>query len=117
MSDLVTFLNSRGEEISNDPRWHAQKVLAGAGMTPVNSSLVEENESLRAQIAALQASQADSQGVEDDHEDDGDDDADAFSAMGAAELKAYAKENDIDIKGLKKVGEVREALRAAASQE
>lgn len=31
-NDYVTFLNSAGEEISNDPRWLAEKTLREAGV-------------------------------------------------------------------------------------
>ena len=31
--EFVTFQNSAGEEISNDPRWHAKRVLEEAGMS------------------------------------------------------------------------------------
>ena len=120
---IVTFTNSRGEEISNDPRWHAQKTLQAAGMSPqpvaVSSQLVAENESLKARIAALEAAAA-SQGVEDEDDDEDDDNEneveDQFQTMTGKELKTYAKENGIDISGLTKVGEVRARLRESASE-
>lgn len=111
--DIVTFLNSAGEEISNDPRWHAQKTLEAAGMNQpaVSSALVEENEALRAKIAELEAAAAG--GVDDEIEDDEHEDEteDQFQKMSGKELQAYAKENKLDIKGLKTVGEVRTRLR------
>lgn len=119
-SDIVTFLNAAGEEISNDPRWHAQRTLEAAGMqTPTGSSaLVDENATLRARIAELEAAQK--QGVEDedsDPEDKDDSDVDdEYSKMSGKELKAYAKENDIDIKGLKTVGEVRAKFRSISAE-
>src|SRR5690606_20214705 len=66
---------------------------------------------LRAQLAAAQATPA---GVDDDAEEEDDaDDEDEFSTMNGKELKAYAKENNVSIAGMTKVGEVRAALRAS----
>lgn len=120
--DIVTFLNAAGEEISNDPRWHARRTLEAAGMqTPaVSSALVDENAALKAKIAELEAAAAQkSQGVEDDDPADEDDDAetqDEYSKMNGKELKAFAKEHDIDIKGLKTVGEVRAKFRSISAE-
>jgi hypothetical protein len=120
--DFVTFLNSAGETISNDPRYLAKKYLEEHGETEDNSEELEalrlqneakdaELESLRAQLAAAQATPA---GVDDDAEEEDDaDDEDEFSTMNGKELKAYAKENNVSIAGMTKVGEVRTALRAA----
>ena len=55
--DIVTFLNSAGDEISNDPRWLAKKNLANSG-TDVDA-LQAENEALKARLAALEASTTD----------------------------------------------------------
>lgn len=121
--DFVTFLNSAGEIISNDPRYKAKKLLAEAGDTADDGELrdalsasEQENQSLREQLAALQAQAA--SGVEDLGEDDGEDeDEDDFSTMNGKELQAYAKENGHDIKGLKTVGEVRARLRELTAAE
>lgn len=78
-TETVTFLNSRGEVISNDPVWKAQQLL---GIKPDDSDeeMLDEN---------------------------------PYANMTARELKDLAAERGVDISGLKKVGEVREALAAA----
>lgn len=124
-SDMVTFLNSAGEEVSNDPRWHAQRTLEAAGLD--NSNEVEElHDELNAKTEALldkdvqieellrQLAEAKaSKGVEE--EDETDTTEDQFSTMNGTELQTFAKENNISIAGLKKVKEVREAIRAAVA--
>lgn len=126
-SDIVTFLNSHGEEVSNDPRWHAQRTLEAAGLD--NSSQVEElHEELNAkteqlldkdnEIAELMRQLAEakaSQGVGEEEEEESDTAEDPFSTMNGTELQTFAKENNISIKGLTKVKEVREAIRAAVA--
>jgi len=91
-TDYVVFENSQGEEISNDPRWRAEKTLREAG--------VEVN----AQRPV---------GDPDDMEVDTSD----YAGMKAAQLVKIAKERGVDIKGLKKVGEVRAALEKADEAE
>ena len=108
--DIVTFLNSAGEEISNDPRWLAKKNLANSG-TDVDA-LQAENEALKARLAALEAGATDdSAGVDEDEaqKDDGDD----YDKLDGKALKALAGERGVDIKGMTKVSEVRAALREA----
>ena len=108
--DIVTFLNSAGDEISNDPRWLAKKNLANSG-TDVDA-LQAENEALKARLAALEASTTDdSAGVDEDEaqKDDGDD----YDKLDGKALKALAGERGVDIKGMTKVSEVRAALREA----
>jgi hypothetical protein len=117
--DIVTFLNSAGEEISNDPRWHAKRTLEAAGIQSpaVSSALVAENAALQARIAELEAAAA-SHGVDEDIDDDDDEDEteDQFRKMSGKELQAFAKENDLDIKGLKTVGDVRSRLRELTAE-
>ena len=121
--DIITFLDSEGNEISNDPRWHARKVLSAAGDT--DSQRVEQ---LEAQVEELQgkleqatarvkelethlteyenATHGDeSAGVEEVEESDG------FDEMTVSQLKQFAADNKIDIKGLTKASEVRTRLR------
>lgn len=90
----VTFLSAEGEEISNDPVWHAQRVLRQAGVeTPQAAPKTAEEE------------------LEDDDESTGD-----YSEVKGEALVALAKEREISLKredGTKlKAGEVREALVA-----
>ena len=108
--DIVTFLNSAGEEVSNDPRWLAKKNLANSG-TDVDA-LQAENEALKARLAALETGATDdSAGVDEDEaqKDDGDD----YDKLDGKALKALAGERGVDIKGMTKVSEVRAALREA----
>lgn len=81
----VTFLNSRGEVITNDPVVKAQMLLGIS--TPAGASDEEEI------------------------------DTDPYNSLKGAELKTLAAERGVDIKGLKTVGEVRDALREADKEE
>lgn len=85
----VTFENSLGETISNDPIFLAQRTLEAAGVT----------------------SGAERPG---DHEDYMPTD---YDDMDSKELKALSLERGVDIKGLKTVGQVRAALVAADDAE
>lgn len=112
----VTFLDAEGNEISNDPVWHARNTLASAGVdeSSLDSSSVElqaEIDSKDAEIAALKAAleAKDSLDADEDNKDDGDD----YDKLGGKELQALAKDRNVDIKGLRKVSEVRNALREA----
>lgn len=82
-TETVTFLNSRGEVISNDPVWKAQQLL-GIKPDDSNDEMPEEN---------------------------------PYANMSARELKDLAAERGVDISGLKRVGEVRDALAAADKAE
>lgn len=100
---------------SNDPYWQAEQLLAGQEQTDTGDDelarLREENESLKAQVAGgTQLPSSVTEGVDDDatEEDDSDDE---FANLNGKELKAKAAELDVDISGLRKVGEVRQALR------
>jgi hypothetical protein len=86
---------------SNDPYYNAKQVIRDR-----ESGDSEEVAALKAQLTELQAAQAEAAG-----EDDGDDEADEFSTLKGADLKNKAAELGVDITGLKKVGEVRQALR------
>lgn len=125
--DYVTFLNAAGDTVSNDPRYQARKLLEAAGESTDSSEAEAQNAELRRQLedmqtkleaaqraAAESAAASGLAGVEDDAtEDDDADEQDEFSTMTGRELKAYAKENKVDISGMTKVGEVRTALRAS----
>lgn len=85
----VTFENSLGETISNDPIFLAQRTLEAAGL-------------------GASAGRAPT---------DGDEAIDLeqypYADLKGAELKALASERGVDITGLKTVGEVRKALSDA----
>lgn len=107
----VVFENSLGEEISNDPVWHAQKTLAAYGQPFAGS-----------QPAALQRTLEQAAApTEDDEEIDSDDkeapvDADGirtYKELNQTQLKAEAKERELDISSAKKVGDIRDILRQA----
>ena len=118
--DIVTFLNSSGEPISNDPRWHAKQLLS-QDTKAENSALEEANARAQAAEAEIEElrrrlAEANSAGVDLDDEDE-DESEDEFSQMSGKELQAYAKENKLNIKGLKTVGEVRARLRELTAGE
>ena len=132
--DFVTFLDSSGNVISNDPRYRAKKLLEQSGdlgegnddelreaLDAADSranQAEQEAESLKQQLAALQAQlAAGDSGVEDLGDEDDAEDEDDFTEMNGKELQAYAKENKLDIKGLKTVGEVRARLRELKAAE
>ena len=54
---------------------------------------------------------------EQEGESDTDSDVDPYEGLTGAELKTLAAERGVDIAGLRKVGEVRDALRAADAAE
>lgn len=90
----VVFENSQGEEVSNDPVWLAKKTLEKYGAQQGVAF-----GSTRPQRAA-----------------DYDEvliDTSKYDGLKGPELVALAKERGVDITGLKKVGEVREALATA----
>lgn len=111
-SEVVTFEDSQGNEISNDPRWLAKQTLTEAG---------EDVDALKARIAELEAAQRLAEPPRDftepeptlEDEEGAADEPDEYDSMSGAELKALAAEREVDIKGLTKVGQVRDALRAA----
>lgn len=106
---IVVFEDHEGNEISNDPRWLAQRTLKRAGIGNDSNDSAE----LKARIAELEAQLA---GKSEDDEDDTagtKDDGDDYDKLGGKELKALAAERGVDITGLTKVGQVRDALRAA----
>lgn len=84
----VTFLNSRGETISNDPVWKAQQTIQAAGAD--NGASDDDNLDKEPQLDA--------------------DGNRTYGELDGKELKALAEERGVDISGLKKVGEVRQAL-------
>lgn len=110
----VVFLDADGNEISNDPVWHARNTLAAAGVdesTVDNSNLQAEIDAKDAEIEALKAALAAQETLDED--ENGKDDGDNYDKLDGKGLKALAKERNVDIKGMTKVSQVREALRAA----
>lgn len=110
--DRVTFLNADGEEISNDPRWLAEKVLADAGVETSGPTALEQDqaaeiERLKAALAAAEKSPE----IEDEENPQGD-----YSEVKGQALVNLAKEREISLKhedgSALKAGEVRAALIA-----
>lgn len=101
--EFVTFEDSQGNVISNDPRYLAKKTLeeAGYGITFTQSSPEQQHQNLR------QAA-----GVSDDEElgEDDNDKVEDYKTYDGAALKKLASARGVDISGMKKVGEVRKAL-------
>lgn len=93
----VTFLDSEGNEISNDPVWLARRTLAQHGVEDITETSTE-----KASAEAEATSTSDDESIAED-----------YSKFDGKQLKELAKERDISIKGLKTVGEVRQALIAA----
>ena len=106
MTDPVIFLMPDGSEVSNDPSFGFQRQAEDAASSREAELRAEIEAELRAKIEAERRGEAE--------DADADDDNDEFSNLGGKELKELAEERGVDISGLKKVGEVREALRAAA---
>ncbi len=111
----VVFLDSAGNEISNDPVWHAQKTLRAAGVSFDNSQPDAQARLLEQQNAAATADDddeidADAAEPEQDVDDSG---ARTYKELKGAELKSLASTRGVDITGAKTVGDVRKALIAA----
>jgi len=109
--EIVTFLDANGNEISNDPRWHAKRILAESGVdaggssADVQTQIAEKDKEIEALRAALAAKETE-EALEDDEEPTGD-----YSDIKGADLAKLAKERGIDVKG-KKAGQVRAELIA-----
>lgn len=106
----VVFLNSRGEEVSNDPIWHAQKTLREAGVSfDASQPLVQQQQ--------LRTLASDDDALGDDVEQDVDSDgARTYKELDKEALKSLAAARGVDISGMRRVGEVRDALRAADAE-
>jgi len=92
--DVVIFQDSNGNEISNDPRFHAIKTLENSGVSFENS----QPEQLAQ--AATNSGVEKAEGPKD------------YKALDAKALKAEAKERGIETKGMTRVSELRDALAA-----
>lgn len=89
----VTFLNSKGEVISNDPVYLAQQTLAAANISMGSNS-----------------------GDDRDDSEDLLDETPDYTHLKGKDLGQYARERGVDIKGLK-AGEVRQALMDLDAEE
>ncbi len=114
----VTFLSASGEEISNDPRWLAEKTLREAGVeidsNSGSSELTEQIAAKDAEIEALKAALA-AKDIDDSLEDEDEPTGD-YSSITGKDLTALAKDRGISLKNedgsAKKAGEVRAELVA-----
>jgi len=111
MSDIVTFLDSRGRVISNDPRFHLRKMQEQeeARLANLQQQEVEATEESEEQPSEEADEAAEEEPTEDDEDKAQGDDLDELRGK---ELKALAAEEGVDITGLTKVSQVREAIRA-----
>jgi hypothetical protein len=110
----VVFLDSAGNEISNDPVWHAQKTLRAAGVSFDNSQPDAQARLLEQQNAA--STEDDDDEIDADAEPEQDLDGDGnrtYKELKGAELKSLANTRGVDITGAKTVGDVRKALIGA----
>lgn len=106
----VVFLDSAGNEISNDPIWHAQKRLAEAGLGDGPTPQV----GVAVGIPAVPLGASDDDSIDSATPADLDSSGNrTYKELNGQELQALAKERNVDITGLKKVGEVRDALKKA----
>ncbi len=112
--DIVVFLNSAGEEISNDPRWHAKRVLEANGGIDPNAQKDDIIARLEAQLAEMQAQGlAPKQGAGDDDEIETEPEQDldeagnrTYKELQAKELADLVKTREITIEGKKTDGVV-----------
>lgn len=115
--EAVTFLNADGEEISNDPRWLAERTLREAGVEvpevdnseELRQELAAKDQELEALRAALAAKEAE-EALEDDEKSEGD-----YSELKGKDLVDVAKTRGIEltVDGKKLTApQVREALAA-----
>ena len=114
----VVFLDSAGNEISNDPVWHAQKTLRAAGVSFENSQPDAQARQLEAQNAATEDDDEDLESEASEPEPAVDADGKrTYKELKAPELKSLANTRGVDIAGAKTVGDVRKALIAADAAE
>ena len=108
----VVFLDSAGNEISNDPVWHAQKVMREAGVSFENSQPEQAQRLLEQQNAATDDDDEDLPESEPEAQLD-DDGKRTYKELKSPELKSLAASRGVDITSAKTVGDVRKALIAA----
>lgn len=117
--DIVVFQNSAGEEISNDPRWHAKRVLEANGGTDPNTEKDDIIAQLQAQLEEMQAKGLAPKGAGDDDEIETEAEQDldeaghrTYKELQAKELADLVKTREITIEGKKTAGAARAALIA-----
>lgn len=115
--EAVTFLSAAGEEVSNDPRWLAERTLREAGVevestdnsAELQELIDEQNQELAALRTLLAAKEAEAE-LEDDEKSGGD-----YSELKGKDLVDVAKTRGIEltVDGKKLTApQVREALAA-----
>jgi hypothetical protein len=107
------------KQVSNDPYWQAEQLLAGQQDKESTGDELErlraENEALKAAAGQTPPALPESVTVADDDNEE-DDTEDEFASLNGKELKKRASDLGVDITGLRKVGEVRQALRDRVAQ-
>jgi hypothetical protein len=108
----VTFTNSLGEVISNDPVFRAQQVLEQAGLGQTEAPTPKAAKAVSTPPAApVTPTDEDDEDLEND---DSTEEAIAdYKELDGKAAKALAAERGVDITGFTKVQQVRDALMAA----
>jgi len=124
---IVTFEDSAGNTISNDPRFHAMKTLEAAGISfttpkpqpkvaktakPVANPLPTPPIIASPEVTEEETSDEDAD-LEEDNDEVTEEEVEDYSGLKGKELTALAKQRGVDIIGLTTAGEVRAALIAA----
>lgn len=116
-TEYVVFEDSAGNEVSNDPRWRAEKLLGlqkEQGVDPRDAELEE----LRAFKAAHDVAQAPNsltgEGPDEEEPDDTDapDEENPYASVTGKDLSSLARDRGIKIEKGMKAGDVRNALAA-----
>lgn len=112
--EVVVFLDSQGNEISNDPRWYARKQLKSEGVDI--EALQAELATLRAQLGSQGGQPVSPQELVSNDEDIEDEESEGdYSDVKGSALVKLAKERGIElsVEGKKlTASEVRKALAA-----
>lgn len=115
--DYVVFEDSAGNEVSNDPRWKAEKLLGiqkEQGVDALQAELEELREFKRAHDVAQAPNQLTGEGPDEEEPDDTDapDAENPYASVTGKDLTSLARDRGITIVKGMKAGDVRNALAA-----
>lgn len=109
--EAVVFLDSNGEEISNDPIYLAKKRLADAGVEEETTEV--DVEAMRAEIEAKVRAEIEAEMAQRAAESSGSNNSIDYGSMDQKQLKELAKTRDLTIpKEVTTVPALRDFLRA-----